>query len=174
MRLDWPSLPTLTPLSVDSIGVLAKAMTTGGLSSNTVTQNTRYYYPFVIYKPCIVTKVFAVTGATQNGNIDIAIYDSQKNLIQASGSNAQGAANTLQVIDWTDLILLPGEYWMSIASDSATGTFFMFTSADEIQQPVFNGYTQASAFTAPDPAAMVTSTMPVILFGLLIDDTVLS
>ena len=178
MRLDWPPLPTITPWHAESVGfVFTRISPTSSPVSTVFVQNLRHYVMFEISKPVTVTKVFVMIGATQNGNVDIAIHDAQLNLVQATGSTAMGTANAIQVIDWTDLNLLPGVYFMSVCSDSATGTGFANGASDELVLPMVEVFTQASAFTAPDPAVPIMSSVasPIIFaMGLLIDDTVLS
>lgn len=86
---------------------------------------------FAFYAPCNFTVVDAwcFNGATINGNIDIGIYDSSFVRVVSTGSIAHAGASAIQTVALTDTKLYGGSnYWMAMASDSASATFFRDTS----------------------------------------------
>lgn len=136
------------------------------------TNNQAMYYPFTLSAPVIVYDLFFWVGATQSGNIDVGIYDDQKNRIVSAGSTAMSATvNAVQVLACTDTTLLPGDYLMGGACSSSTGTCFGVTgSTDEISLGQYPIYTQATAMALPDPCAPTLTTVatPILyIFGAI-------
>lgn len=170
---DWPT-PTLPPFRVihshseEALGFqLLSAI--GGLapSSQTMSQNLIHYVPFRIDVASTAVKMYYVVGSTSNGNVDMGLYDYEWNYLISSGSTAQGSTATLQELDITDTLLLPGRYWMAIVSNSTTATFYGSGVVDELAFPALPAYTQASTFPLPTSTATVaktTASTPVIPF----------
>jgi hypothetical protein len=162
---DWPgySMPPLniiTPWSEDSLGqALGPMSAAAAIGSGTVGQGNIEFYPFVIHQAVTAYKMFTITGTTQNGSMDVGIYDHEFNLIVSIGSTAQGAANTLQEFNIADTVLNPGHYWMAFVLNSATGTFFRHAPADEFGVVAWSALVQnIGSSTLPDPATPVRHT----------------
>lgn len=104
----------------------------------------------------VLAQKMGVQVTTQNGNLDVGIYDQKGNRIVSKGSTAVGAAG-LQVIDITDTVLGPGTYFMAMACSSGTAAFTRttigtaFSAIGGIQQ-------MATAFALPDPATFANPT----------------
>lgn len=157
--MEWPSTlldppPLITPWSNESCGnALATQTAATNMASGTLTQNQAYFYPFTLTKGRTAVKMFALTGATQNGNIDLGIYDDQFNCIVTLGATAMGAVNTLQEGNIADTHLPAGRYWMAYSCSSATGTCFQFAPADEFALSNWVVLMQASAHPLPTTSA---------------------
>ena len=166
--MDWPGfrfppLNVITPFHPESMGATIKAAQQGvalmSLVSGVVTANLAHYIPFRIFEPATAVKMSNFVGATQNGNVDLGIYDWEKNRLVNTGTVAMGAINTLQEHDITDTLLLPGRYFMAYQQSSGTGTIFQQVQNDEVLLPVYPHYEQAvGSFGLPATAGFALST----------------
>jgi hypothetical protein len=151
---DWPNtlLPpfsVITPWSLESMGAGGFTKTTTPVASGVYTQNAAYFYPFRLEVPAVAVKMFLQNGATQNGNVDLGIYDAAFNYKISIGSTAQGVANSFQEFDITDTLLAPGIWWMAFAGNSATGTTFRMANDDSVGPALAPHLFQTSAFALP-------------------------
>lgn len=170
---DWPSvlLPPFTvvsPFSEESSASQLHNVSINAPASGTVTQNQAYFFPFRLDVGRTAVKMFAMNGATANGNTDVGIYDDQFNYLISSGATLQSGTNAIQEFDITDTYLPPGLYWMALSSSSATATFFRVAAAtDEAALSNVAGYQQATAHPLPTSAAtpvITTEAAPLIMF----------
>ena len=156
---DWPvvAMPppfSITPWHADSLHVMPRGVPSTAPVSGVTVQNQAYFYPFRIDTGAVANAMGVINGATQNGNIDMGIYDNEFNRIVSQGSTAAaGVTNGLKVLNITDTTLNPGTYWMAYVTDSATNTVFRTVAADEASIPANPMMVQASAFPLPNPAA---------------------
>lgn len=153
---DWPQLQdfnpvVISPRSIDSIG--AELRVNGSVSSAGAwpTANKAIYVPFVVHQPFTVVKAFVEIG-TASGNIDVGVYDDQKNLIVSDGGHAQAGANAIQSFDLTDTTLNPGVYYMAVAANNTTGTIFRFSFTNNLWAGAAGVLTQTSAYPLPSTA----------------------
>lgn len=176
----WAPLNVINPWSSDSLGPsfrIPSNAALGASSSAANVANEALFFPFRIYVPTTAVKMSYIVGSTANGNVDLGIYDWQKNLLVSSGSTAQGSINTLQTIDITDTKLAPGRYFMAYQGSSGTGTAFGVTlGTDEASVPLWGLFHQAvGSFGLPTTAAFVTNvnaTPRVIVMGVHFDTLV--
>lgn len=171
--MDFPTArigppPILTPFHSDMLG-LPFASDVGVMSglwsaSSAIwpVANKGYFYPFHLDDWATAYQLLFWVGATSSGNIDMAIYDSQKNRIVSSGSTAMSATvNTVQELDITDTVLPPGDYILGVGCDNNTGTCFRETlSSDEFGLTAAMHYEQTGLTgpTLPDPCVPVACT----------------
>jgi hypothetical protein len=123
--------------------------------------NKAYYYPFRLSDWGLARQLLFWVGATSSGNIDVGVYDSQKNLIVSAGSTAMSATvNTVQELNITDTLLPPGDYLLGVACSTTGGTCFQTGSAssDEAMLSMVPIYEQTSALALPDPCVPVLCT----------------
>lgn len=120
-------------------------------SAAATVQNKRVYIPVLIPERVLVQGMGWLNGATINGNVDASVYDVSGNLLIDTGSTAQSGATAIQTVNVTDTELLPGNYFLSLVSDSATGTFSVINMATRAGE-LLGCFEQAAAFTAPNPA----------------------
>ncbi len=152
-------------LSMSTIGALGSA-TSGAWPSN----NLAFYYPFRLYTRETAYQLLFWVGATQGGNIDVGIYDSQNNKIVSSGTTAMSATvNTVQELNITDTVLPPGDYMLGVSCSSTSGTYFGSVNADELGLSSALIFEQATALPLPDPCVPVLSTQstpPLVAAGI--------
>lgn len=160
-----PPSPVLTPFSPESLGLSIVALG-GGTLSNCASatwpaNNTALFYPFRLHTWATAYQLLFWVGATSSGNIDVGIYDSQKNLIISSGSTAMSATvNTVQELNITDTTLPPGDYLLGVVCSTTAGTTFNVAAGGfsaAIQQSSYPVYTQASALPLPNPCTPVVA-----------------
>lgn len=158
----WPVLNAITPYHVESCGLVLRGTGqshTAAASGVATAANAVYYFSFLIYEPVTAVKMTYIVGATANGNVDLGIYDAQKNRLVNSGTTAQGATNTLQELDITDTALTPGLYFMAITLSSGTGTFFRNAPSDDLLQSSMPAYVETTGvFGLPTTAAFASAT----------------
>lgn len=170
---DWPALyypaPTvITPFSPCAQGMAAQAhgvntATLGHTASTSWTSNNKaYFYPFHLNTHETAYQLLFFVGGTSSGNIDVGIYDSQKNLLVSAGSTAMSATvNTWQELNITDTPLPPGDYLLAGNCSTTGGTCFGSASStgDELTLSQMPVYEQAVGATAlPDPCTPVACT----------------
>ena len=158
-----PPPPILTPYHPDSLGLATPPginATLGAATSQAWPSNDMaFFYPFRLYDWATAYQLLFWVGAVSSGNIDVGIYDSQKNLIVSSGSIAMSATvNTVQELNIPDTILPPGDYLLGVACSTTVGTAFGTIQGDEIALSSYAVYEQATAFPLPNPCVPVVTT----------------
>lgn len=157
----WPPLNVITPWHTDALGgtIRPSWTTLTQAASGAMVLNVVQYYPFRMYVSSTAVKMSLFVGATNTGNVDVGIYDSQKNRLINSGTTALGTANTLQEFDITDTALNPGLYFMACTFSSSSGTSFRVSQVDDQLMCLFPVYDETTAgFGLPATAAFVAST----------------
>jgi len=157
--------PVLMPHSLDSLGIATSAgnqVLNGASSAAWKSNNLALFYPFRMFDWATAYQLLFFVGATSNGNIDVGIYDSQKNLIVSSGSTAMSATvNTVQELNIADTVLAPGDYLLGVVCSTTTGTVFATAipgGTDEFALTTVPIYQQASALPLPNPCVPVITT----------------
>jgi len=115
--------------------------------------------PFVLASPAIVYEWFHFNGTlTTAYNVDYGIYNPDFTKVQSLGSTAGTvtASAFVNTTAWTDLTLLPGQYYMAFWSDSTRN---FTTSIDAIGQYQSQGIVeQVVATNLPSPLVPVAYT----------------
>lgn len=162
---NWPSpslppLVTLHPWAAESLGNIPATLVSGikdsGVSTAWFSANLALYVPFWIWTPTTVKIGWTRNGATATGNIDIGIYTRDGVRIVSMGSTAQSGTSTLQTFNITDTLLMPGPYFMALATNSGSTTLGMSNAFTAPQQKLLGIYEQASAFPLPATATFAT------------------
>lgn len=167
-----PALPTITCFSPESMPHISNFGVATPLS-NLLQQNRAYIIPFHLEEPIIITKLFCINGATVNGNFDIGIYSSSFVRLLSTGSTAQAGTNAIQAIDVTDTVIGPGDFYMALATGSATATFFTQNIATTPGQRS-GMLMQNTAFALPATLTPITITSGLTpIFGLRCKGTVI-
>lgn len=153
---DWPQSQdfnsiVITPRSLDSIGAEVRLNGITAAAAAWPTSNKAIFVPFVVHQPFTVVKAFIEIGAA-SGNIDVGVYDDQKNLLVSDGGHAQAGANAIQTFDLTDTTLQPGVYYMAVAADNTTGTVFRFAFTNNLWAGAAGVLMQTSAYPLPATA----------------------
>lgn len=147
----------ITSLSHEAVGIERSANTgaAGGVAA-WPTSNKAIFVPIVVHNAFVAVKMFVIIGAA-SGNIDVGIYDDQKNRIVSSGATAQAGSTAIQEFDITDTTLNPGRYYMAVAADNTTGTIFRHAFSNVIWAGGSGMLMQTSAYTLPNPANWVAA-----------------
>ena len=129
--------------------------------------NKAFYVPVLVDRIVTVKKMAVINGATLNGNVDVGIYDEAKTKIVSIGTGvAQAGTSAVQTFDITDTTLLPGLYYLAMATNSSTATYFRANGAGAEQLRACGMQEQTTAYALPATAtfgAMVTSFAPLVM-----------
>jgi hypothetical protein len=119
--------------------------------------------------PTIVPEIFTpitamIDVSVQSGNLDVGIYDEGNTRLWSAGTTAVAVAGT-QTFTVAGITLNPGLYYLAMACDNVTASFFRFASAT-ISRPI-GSQQQATAFVLPStstPVIMTFNYHPVLSF----------
>jgi len=117
--------------------------------------NDASLFPFYLDHFIVVDKLWWVNGTNTTGNADCGIYDASFNRLVSTGSTARSGLDTRQVVDVTDALLVPGEYYLALACASNAGTFYTQT-INTVKGRTVGAYTAASSL--PLPATIIPGT----------------
>lgn len=160
---------TINPLSFLSVGsILASWSITAGIPVSAVypSANLAIYIPFRIQSPINIAQLFWYNGATATGNVDMGVYSKDGQRILSSGTTAQTGTNALQLVDITDVRIGAGMYWIALACDSGSSTFFSTTLGAVGLHTLAGIKQQASAFVLPTTATFADAAQDYFpLFG---------
>lgn len=161
--MDWPSYPPIV-----GQGIIISTMNQHGfgqmldgantLSGTWNTSNRAVYMPVRISEPVLARKLFWFNGATVSGNADCGIYDAAGTKIVSAGSTAQSGTNALQEVDIADTLLDAGLFYMGLALDNTTGTFFRLSVGTAYRAQAMGTVMQATAFPLPAAATFAAYT----------------
>jgi hypothetical protein len=157
-RIMWSTTTGLEGVALDL------ACMAGGsvpVVNNYPVANLALYVPFGVADPVTVVKLWVRTGnAVSTGNIDMGIYNPDGTKVVSMGSTGSTGIDVLQELNITDTLLIPGNYYLAINSDSSVATQkFMnhvivaggLAAAGVYQQAV-------GAVTLPSPATFAACT----------------
>lgn len=164
-----PHSPTIIPPSPEALGASMFTLTTNATFNSSgvwPSANLAIYIPFTIRRVTQIYKLFTVNGSAAANSFDIGIYSGDGTKIISTGSTAQSGTTVVQAVTITTTTLGPGQYYMALAMNGTTGTFFKTGSAVQIlhTEGILN---QATAFPLPATATFATaSQIYTPLFGL--------
>ena len=146
----FPTLPILTPWSLESRNVSGATFFPAGSATSTAwpTANSANFYPFTLTDFQMVYQLLLWIGSTASGNVDIGIYDGQWNLLVSSGSTGMGTIDVVQEFNVTDTPLSPGRYFLAVGCDNTTGTTFTANILDDFSPAMYPIYLQ-TGLTGP-------------------------
>lgn len=153
-----PPLGVISTLSAESIGLSLRGYTAGSAFASAAypVSNQATYIPFSIPWTISVTKLWAMNGASASNNVDLGIYALDGTRIVSTGSTVRSGTNVPQAIDITDTTIGPGSYYMAIAQNGTTGSYFATASASTFKASVMGVLSQTSAFVLPATATFAT------------------
>jgi hypothetical protein len=165
------TLPVISPYAPEAMGGMVPGgaiALTSVASATWPSANLLIGYPFRIFSPTLITKLWVANGATASGNLDLGIYDERGTKIVSSGSTAQSGANVLQAPDITDTWLGPGDYYCCCAMNGTTGTTLTTTWGHLSQGYALGQVQMVTAFPLPATATFVVAFNSQPLFGALV------
>ncbi len=128
--MDFPT-KTATPHGIHSFTRYTAARELAGITGGNLTwvANLAVYVPFSLpfYYPA--ARIYWCNGGTASGNVDVGIYSQGGTRMYSSGSTAQSGTSQLQYVDFTDMILSPGKYYMGVVCSAATANLMYGSSA---------------------------------------------
>jgi hypothetical protein len=164
---DWindagTNLLTIQTFGDESVGyTVGDPLNQAGLGSNAwTTANLAVYFPFQVFMPFLVQKVFWANGATVSGNVDVGVYNRDGVLLFNSGSTAQATIGAIQSAtpSAAPYMLLPDYYYFAVACSSATATMQGTpTSSNDLYQHC--GICQQALGALPLPATWTPATI---------------
>lgn len=132
-------------------GVAPTTISAGGWPS----ANRAYFTPFRVPCPMTVYKMGCATGTGTTGNFDLGIYDAFGNQIVSTGSTAKTTASSERIVDVTDTLLLPGLYYLAMATDGVTNYFALGCNLAHAKLAGIRS--MESAFALPATATFATA-----------------
>lgn len=160
--MDFPTLyyppPTILTTFHEDMGA-GHAQQLGSASSQSWTvANKALYFPFRIYEHQVAYQLLAWIGTAPAGNVDMALYRSDKSRIVSAGTTAVGTASTVQEFNIANTELPPGEYLLGFAASATAVSIFASSSADEVALSYGPIFEQTTALALPDPCVPVLCT----------------
>lgn len=129
------SSPVATPLHISthsrySIGCETRLAAAGGsVAAKTWTTNVVAYIPLSLPFNYPVRRVWWVNGSTIGNNVDMGIYTRGGAQLYHTGSTAQVGASSVQYVALgTDVVLVPGMYYLAWTTSGTTNTAFTTTA----------------------------------------------
>lgn len=135
-----------------------------GFSSNTLTANRAYFYPFIAQEPITIAQLGWYNGLSVSGNCDAGVYDLAGNRLISTGSTAQASTSSLQIVNVTDTPITRGYHFLAFVIDNGTGNMFCEKSNPEVGVYKACGIMQMdSAFPLPSVATFAKMAGQVLL-----------
>lgn len=125
--------------------------TAGQITSVAPGANNAWYAQIIVLHKATLTGINYIVGATSNGNVRCALYDSAGTRVANRTTNAaQATANTYQKVAFDGTYAaVPGVYFASLVLSSATGTWY-----------ASNATAPSGAAAGPGSGATLTSLTP--------------
>ena len=149
-------LSTITPWSRESLGACSSS--TAPASGSYSSSNLGFFVPFYLYAQATAYGMKCVNGASVSGNIDMGIYSVDGRRLASKGSTAQSGTSAEQTLTFTTpLSMSPGFYFMAIACDNTTATFFRRNTSSVLLKAL-GMYQATSVFALPATVTYATIT----------------
>lgn len=162
--LSVPIPLVISPFSWESCGpLLASTGTAGPTSGGYALANRASIYPFRLLTSFTVAFAFVLNGNVVSGNWDVGVYDASFARLASTGSVAHGTAVTAQTVAMS-LVLQPGSYWLALACDNTTQTFFNALRTVPTQQLIPTRLANSS-FPLPNPLVPNTTVSPANIYA---------
>jgi hypothetical protein len=156
------TLPLLSTYSAVGPGMLGAAPTSAGW----LAANRAIFTPLVLPSPVIVDGLGVIVGGTSSGNVDIGLYTEDGVRLVSTGSTAQGAINTDQLITVADTLAGPGVLYVGVACDVTTATLMHFNPGASHLVELWGAEQMSAAFPLPATwvkEALASSRFPIWL-----------
>jgi hypothetical protein len=120
------------------------------------TSNEAYFIPIRLSEAVTFQRVGWVNGATLGGNVDVGFYGLDGTRLASLGATAQVGASALQVVNFGPATVGPGSFYLAMACDLNTATFFEGASGTGIAT-LSDVRGMAAAFPLPAVANIVAA-----------------
>ena len=157
---------TINVLSHECLG-LDMLYVASAFGSAVWTANLATYIPLFTMQPILVSQFFWFNGTAVNGNSDVGIYSQDgATKVSSTGSTANSGTSQIQVVNVSDVLLAANQrYWLALASDSGTQTFWRSTATARAQDYcAVKQQTSAWSSGLPASATFATPSVAVLPF----------
>lgn len=120
-----------------------------------IVANKAYFVPFTLNEEVTVYAMGWINGTQVAGNIDVGIYYEDGVRLLSTGSTLQAGTTASQVVDVTDTVVKPGNYYLAMAGDTTTAQVVYRVSMGVLPQICLGVKHLTSAFPLPSTAAFV-------------------
>lgn len=151
-----PLSSTISTFSEEAKGVHNLVLSNSFASAAFPAANLGVFFPITLRYSVLLQQFFWYNGSTATGNIDIGIYTEDGTKIISSGNTGQTGTSVLQLVNVTDTQLGVGNYYLALASSSASSTFFSTTQSGARFAQSLGIYQQASASPLPATATFAS------------------
>lgn len=155
--------------SYHSIGILLERYPTAFSVDFWFSANGAIYIPLNLPNTVLLSHFLVMNGASISGNLDLGLYNVQRQRIVSSGSVAQTGTNALQTISVPPVLIMPGFYWMALAVDNTSAILWGWNTvvfdSNAIEARMWGIWKQESAFPLPQIATfanLTTRTAPYV------------
>lgn len=155
-------------LSIYGIASVLGLVTMQGMASATYpVANQAVFVPFVVPSFMPAVQMFCANGSAANtGNIDVGLYSPDGTRLVSKGSTAQGGGSDTMQAFAAVYNLAPGLYYMALACDSTSTTFYRGTPTTRLLQAL-GVFTQTASFPLPATVTFATCASAYLpFFGL--------
>jgi len=167
---ETPNRGCITTLSYQSIGDYLDYEGVDLASTADVwpSASKAFYYPFYIGSPVTVYQLGWENGNVANNNIDLGVFSYAKSKLVSTGGTAQSGTSVVQLVDVTNTVLTPGQYWWGFVIDGITGKVVNRTGSLSLtRMNAFGVKQETAAYPLPSTATFAnpstTGTIPLIL-----------
>ena len=147
-------LPTINPMSLESIIGTVGVSYNNFASATWVAANRALFIPFSLQVPIVAKKLFVANATTgiPNDNIDVGIYSADGTRIVSAGSTAQSGTEIAQNFAIADTLIGPGVFYLAMVMSGSTGTIYRASNATLATLRRAGMLQMASAFPLPTTA----------------------
>jgi hypothetical protein len=167
-----PDEVLITSGSWQSVGPAGVGFVWGAIASAVwVSANRALFVPFAIAEPMLAEKMFWANGTVVGtDSIDVGIYTTEATPVRlvSGGGTLSAGISTVQEVNITDTVLLPGAYYMAMVCNSATTATFLRWAPGHLGMCRLAGMAEmAAAYVLPSTATLAAiSTLYVPFFGV--------
>lgn len=163
---DYPTAvqPPLTVWTGSRYGIMTNGVSReqggGALFASTAwgTANLAIFVPIEIPFSYPVKNLFWYNGATVAGNIDCGVYNDDLARVCSCGSVAQAGVTALQFqVPTTEVLLVPGSYYLAVTSSSTTATLHCQTAGTAVTNRELGLFQQLTALPLPAAATIAAA-----------------
>ena len=127
---------TIFPIGTNSLGPILGFTATVPGAAAWPSDVRAIFYPFFTSDSLITGNAFYLSGGTTNGNVQMGIYDSDRQLLTSTGFVAQAAGEN--DVTMPSVTLEPGQYWVAVHAATGTGEYHSSSFATALYGRAFN------------------------------------
>ena len=160
---------TIFPLGTNALGPILQFTATTPGAAAWPSDVRAIFYPFYTSAALNTGNAFYL-GGTPGGNVQVGIYDADRQLLTSSGFIAQAAGEN--DITLPTVTLAPGQYWVAVHAGTGTGEYWSSGFATALYGRAFNLRYQTLATNAtllPSSAEFTGYTTYIPIVGVYVE-----